>query len=366
MRIGIDATALYGRYGGVEYALWNLLVGLHAEDAHGEYVLYIPRDGPPPARLQKFNARWQWKRLPFCGAQKLRRIFWQQKILPAQLLKDRCDILHAPTYIAPWSTPIPTLLTVYDLIALSHPQFATAPNRLHYGALLPRSIQKAARVIAPTRAVAQEIETRFPNAKVSVVPLGLEPIFFEPPPTLDMTRVRARYNLPEKYLLFVGNFEPKKNLQTLLAALDFLPDAPPLVIAGGNRAWRGHNAGSTPKAKTIGYVARADLPALYSGSSAFVFPSLAEGFGLPVLEALACGTPVVTSAHVPLPDLEKVARICDPQNAAEIAAAINRASENKSETAQLVSAGKEYARAFTWRRAASETMAIYEALGVSR
>ena len=108
MRIGIDASALYGRYGGVEYALWNLLVALHAEDAHNEYVVYIPHDGPPPARLQNFNARWKWKRLSFCGAQKLRRIFWQQKILPAQLLRDKCDIFHAPTYIAPWSTPIPT------------------------------------------------------------------------------------------------------------------------------------------------------------------------------------------------------------------------------------------------------------------
>jgi glycosyltransferase involved in cell wall biosynthesis len=370
MRIGIDASALYGRYGGVEYALWNLLVALHAEDARNEYVLYIPRDGPPPARLQNFNARWKWKRLPFFGAQKLRRIFWQQTILPAQLLRDNGDILHAPTYIAPWSTPIPTVLTVYDVIALSHPEFATVPNRLHYGALLPRSIQNAARVIAPTRAVAKEIETRFPAAKVSVVPLGLEPIFFAPPSTPDLKRTRVRYNLPEKYVLFVGNFEPKKNLHALLAALELLPDAPPLVIAGGNRAWRGHEAGrtqprSTPNVKTIGYVSRADLPALYSGSAAFVFPSLAEGFGLPVLEALACGAPVVTSSCVPLPNLKNVALICNPNNTAEIAASLKRILENDAEAARLKSAGKEYAQTFTWRRAARETLAIYQDLEIA-
>ncbi len=360
MRIGIDATALYGRYGGVEYALWNLLVALRAEDARHEYVLYIPHDGPPPAHLKIFDARWRWKRLPFYGAQKLRRIFWQQRILPSQLLRDQCDILHAPTYIAPWSTPIPTLLTVYDLIALSHPQFATAPNRLHYVALLPHSIRNAARVIAPTRAVAEEIETRFSAAQVDVVPLGLEPIFFKMPSTPDLERVRSLYDLPEKYILFVGNFEPKKNLHTLLAALDLLPDAPTLVIAGGNRAWRGHEVGSTPKAETIGYVSRADLPSLYAGSAAFIFPSLAEGFGLPVLEALACGTPVVTSHHVPLPGLEKIARICDPQNAAGIAAAINQVFADQDATAQFISNGREYAHAFTWRRAARETLAIYE------
>jgi glycosyltransferase involved in cell wall biosynthesis len=362
MRIGIDATALYGRYGGVEYALWNLLVALHAEDAHNEYHLYIPCDGPPRARLGNFNARWRWHRLPFHGAQKLRRIFWQQTTLPAQLRRDGCDILHAPTYIAPRSTPVPTVLTVYDLIALTHPEFATAPNRLHYGALLPRSIQNATRVIVPTRAVAGEIETRFPTARTSVVPLGLEPIFFAPPSTPDLERVRARYCLPEEYLLFVGNFEPKKNLPVLLSALDSLPDAPPLVIAGGNRAWRGHEAGSTPGVKSIGYVARADLPALYSGCKAFIFPSLAEGFGLPVLEALACGAPVVTSNHVPLPDLQRVALICDPYNASEIAASLKYILKNADEAARLKSAGQEYARAFTWRRAARETLAIYSEL----
>jgi glycosyltransferase involved in cell wall biosynthesis len=371
MRIGIDATALYGRYGGVEYALWNLLVALHAEDAHNEYHLYIPCDGPPRARLGNFNARWHWHRLPFRGTQKLRRILWQQTTLPAQLRRDGCDILHAPTYIAPWSTPVPTVLTVYDLIALTHPEFATAPNRLHYGALLPRSIKNAARVIAPTRAVADEIETRFPTARTSVVPLGLEPIFFAPPRTPDLERVRARYCLPEEYLLFVGNFEPKKNLPALLSALALLPNAPPLVIAGGNRAWRGHEAadvcdestpGSTPKIKTIGYVSRADLPALYAGCEAFIFPSLAEGFGLPVLEALACGASVVTSTKVPLPDLKQVALICDPQNAAEIAASLKLILQNAPEAARLKSAGQEYARAFTWRRAARETLAIYREL----
>lgn len=371
MQIAIDATALYGRYGGVEYSLWNLLSALHAEGTQNEYVLYIPHDGPPHARLERFGARWRWVRLPFCGAQKLRRIFWQQKILPGQLLRNKCDILHAPTYISPWSTPVPTILTVYDLIALSHPQFATTPNRLHYGALLPHSIRHATRVIAPTRRVADEIEIRFPSTEVSVIPLGLEPIFFATPSTPDMARVRSRYNLPEKYLLFVGNFEPKKNLQILLDAIESLPNAPPLIIAGGNRAWRGHEAGSTPGTRSaevsaIGYVARADLPTLYSGCAAFVFPSLAEGFGLPVLEALACGAPVVTSAAVPLPDLEKVALVCDPCQAGEIAASIQRILENEKTTERLKTLGKEYARAFTWQRAARETLALYQMLPHNR
>src|SRR5687767_9692892 len=161
MNIGIDATALYGRYSGVEYALWNLLHALRAVDDDNEYIVYIPQDGPPP-NLQKFNSRWRWVRLPFTGAQKLGRIFWQQVLLPHQLQRDQCQILHAPTYIAPLRAPVPVVLTVYDLIALTQPHFATLANRLHYGVLLPRCIERAQRVIVPSDAVRREIAQKLP------------------------------------------------------------------------------------------------------------------------------------------------------------------------------------------------------------
>lgn len=362
MRIAVDATALYGRYGGVEYSLWNLLCGLNAQDTQHEYCVYIPADGPPPALLQSFNARWRWVRLPFEGRQKLRRIFWQQRILPGQLLRDGCGILHAPTYIAPLQASVPVVLTVYDLIALTHPQFATPLNRLHYGALLPASIKRATRIITPSQAVAREITARFPSRFPRVVELGLEPAFFKETSQQVMAQVRERYRLPERYLLFVGNFEPKKNLQNVLRALERLPQAPPLVVAGGNRAWAGHQVRGGARIHVTGYVARADLPALYAGCTAFVFPSLAEGFGLPVLEALACGAPVVTSPAVALPELEKVALICNPNSPADIADGISRILQDSEETARLQVTGREYARPYTWRWAASETLAIYRGL----
>lgn len=362
MRIAVDATALYGRYGGVEYSLWNLLCALHAEDSQHEYCIYIPSDGPPPASLKKFNSRWRWIRLPFSGRQKLRRIFWQQRILPTQLLRDGCDILHAPTYVAPLQGTVPVVLTVYDLIALSHPQFATALNRLHYGVLLPASIKRATRIIVPSKAVGCELTARFPVRFPHIVELGLEPAFFAPPSLEMKIGVRKRYHLPERYLLFVGNFEPKKNLKNVLRALELLPDAPPLVIAGGNRAWAGHEMHSSPRAHVTGYVARADLPALYAGCSAFVFPSLAEGFGLPVLEALACGAPVITSKAVPLPELEKAVLIRNPNSPASIADGISRILHEPGEAERLRNAGQDYAKPYTWRRAARETLAIYREL----
>ncbi len=388
MRIGVDATALYGRYGGVEYSLWNLLSALRAENVSHEFCIFIPRDGPPPAQLAAFDARWRFIRLPFRGEEKLRRIFWQQTILPGQLTREKCDLLHAPTYVAPWSTPVPVALTVYDLIALCQPQFATPLNRKHYGLMLPQSIRRARRIIAPSENVKWEISLRFPEAvqRTRVVPLGVEPIFFQKPTNAELSAVRKRYDLPEKYLLFVGNFEPKKNLKNLLRALKTLPDAPTLVVAGGMRAWpdsalenvvvdnavvekstaenaaseKVANVGSTPNVRGIGYVSRRDLPALYAQCEAFVFPSLAEGFGLPVLEALACGAPVVTSAAVPLPNLNSAAIICEPHSPASIASAIKGVLDSPPERARLKAAGREYARPFTWRRVAQLTAEIYE------
>ena len=372
MRIGIDATALYGRYGGVEYALWNLLNALSREDQTNQYCVYIPGDGPPQRLLKSFPSRWRWVRLPFRGTQKLRRIFWQQQILPAQLARDKCDALHSPTYVCPLRARLPIVLTVYDVIALSHPQFATSLNRAHFRFLLPQSIARAERIIAPSQAVEDEIQTRFPQtkARTHTIPLGLEPIFFHEGSTPSGQEVRARYDLPDKYLLYVGNFEPKKNLENLLRALELIPDAPPLVIAGGMRAWPEYDIQNTPRTRLLGYVARRDLPAIYAGCRAFVFPSLAEGFGLPVLEALACGAAVVTSREVPLPNLQEVASFCDPCDPNSIATRIEETlADSKCEEKinsrrdEKINSRREYARPFTWQNAACKTLEIYQEIG---
>lgn len=412
MNIAIDATALYGRYNGVEYALWNLLCGLNAveserarEDKQAErnrYVVYVPRDGPSSEQRREFDARWRWVRLPFRGAEKLRRVWWQQTQLTLQLKRDKCDLLHAPTYVSPLRAGVPVVLTIYDLIALSHPQFATPLNRLHYGALMKASIGGARRVIVPSGLVQSEVARIVPKAasKTRVVPLGVEPLFFASHDKKTRDEVRARYGLPPRFLLFVGNFEPKKNLSRLLEALQLVPDAPPLILAGGARAWNafagrkpnghmasgassfakegehernenarredvlkvGSQSGSTParssRVQAIGYVRRRDLPVLYALCEAFVFPSLAEGFGLPVLEALASGAPVVTSTHVPLPDLHEAALLCDPLDTASIAREIRHVLQ-PDQRAALHRRGPEYARSFTWRRAAQMTLDIY-------
>lgn len=374
LHIGIDGTALYGVYGGVEYSLWNLLVALRALDTAHRFTVWIPHDGPTENQTATFGANWTWRRLRFRGSAKIRRIYWQQCELPRLLRRQRCDLLHAPTYVAPLRVSIPVVLGVYDLIALTHPEFATPANRRHYGLVLPRCLASAARIVVPSTAVKDDIERLVPRAdeRVEVVPLGVEAAFFAGEATDAQRAVRERYGLPPEYLLFSGNFEPKKNLVTLLRALDQVPDAPPLALVGGGRAWSGHDLESlllgAPRAVRsrvclIGYVPRRDMPAIFAGCRAFVFPSLAEGFCLPVAEALASGAPVVTSDAVPLPNLKHVALLSSPTDETALADNIRRVLSDAALATRLRAAGRDYARQFTWQRSARQMLQIYESIG---
>jgi glycosyltransferase involved in cell wall biosynthesis len=428
MRIGIDGTALYGRYGGVEYALWNLLVALQASEGSApagpsalEYVVYVPHDGPPPANLDRFGLRWRWVRLPFKGADKGRRVWWQQSVLPRQLLRDGCHLLHSPTYVSPLLCPVPVVLTVYDFIALTHPRFATPMNRVHYGAMLPRCVKGAHRIIVPSDAVRRELARRVPAAaaRAHVVPLGVEPLFRERFDDATKAQVRARYRLPGRFVLFVGNPEPKKNLRGVLRALDLLPQNPtcdvPLVVVGGARAWTGYELGTTytmpqspsdnamfddamphgtmpdgtmhhaamdnakvsgagvgasaltspslaSRTVSLGYVPRRDLAVVYALCEAFVFPSLAEGFGLPVLEALSAGAPVVASDRVPLPELQQAAMICNPHDDSSIASQLELVLSNRALRLELQERARSFAAPYTWRRTAEMTVDVYRSL----
>lgn len=362
LRIAIDGTALYGRYGGVAYALWNLLAALAEEDEDVRYIVFIPRDGPPRAQTERLGARFRFVRLPFEGGARFRRIAWQQFELPRVLAGAHFDVLHAPTYVAPLLARTPLVLTVYDLIALDTPHFATLSNRLHYGALLERSIRNAQLVSVPSQSVRDTIlERGFTSGnRVRVVAPGVEPAFFGADDAAK-TSVKTRYALPEKYLLFVGNFEPKKNLKTLLRALENVPHAPPLVLAGGSRAWKNEARvlANHPRVRDIGYVARRDLPALYALCEAFVFPSFAEGFGLPVLEALASGAPTLASTRVPIEGLENAALLCEPDDAHALSSQLQRLLRDENLRATLRENGPRLAQKFTWRRAARETLQLY-------
>jgi glycosyltransferase involved in cell wall biosynthesis len=289
-------------------------------------------------------------------------------------------VFHATNFVAPPARRAATVVTVHDLTYLRHPEMVTAASA-RYRDLVPRALRRGATVCTPTAAVAAEVADayRLPPERLVVTPLGVGPAWGEATPP-DPAWLAAK-GLPERYLLFVGNREPRKNLPTLLAAYRELlsgrvPDrgapgspVPPLALVGPAGWGEALDLAGLPAdaVRIPGYLPEDDLARVVAGAAALVFPSWYEGFGLPALEALACGTPVVASD---LPALREVlgdqAELVPPGDAAALADALARALEDPGgEPART--ARRARAAAFTWRACAQATLTAYRrALEASR
>jgi glycosyltransferase involved in cell wall biosynthesis len=265
-----------------------------------------------------------------------------------------CDAVHCTTII-PFATSRPMVATVHDLAFLRHPGFFTRRGNDVFRRSLAAVRRRAALVLCSSSAtLADCAEAGIPSSRLRLVPLGVRPASVADG---GVEQARARLGLPSEYLLFVGTVEPRKNLGRLVAALARRPDLPPLVVAGA-RGWGEGQAAIGTAVQWLGHVDDALLPALYRGASAFVYPSLWEGFGLPVLEAMAQGAPVVTSAGVSTEEVAGGAAVLvDPTDEASILDGIDRALRDAS---SLRGRGLARAAAMTWQRTASLTAAAYD------
>ncbi len=288
--------------------------------------------------------------------------------LPLDRLVGPVDVFHATDHLLPPLRRVATVFTVHDLAFLVHPETHLRGNRLFLAAVVPRFARAATRVIADSEATRQDV-LRYcgvPPEHVRVVHLGVDARFRPLDPREARALVAARFGLRSDYLLFVGTLEPRKNLRALLAAHCAIPDAPPLVIAGAP-GWRYAEVYREVRARRdgarvrfLGRVAEADLPALYSAATAFCYPSRYEGFGLPPLEALACGTPVVCSDRSALPEVVgDAALLVDPDDPRAITAALGRVLTDEELRRELRGRGLARAAQFTWERAAAATAAVY-------
>ncbi|MEJ5198743.1 MAG: glycosyltransferase family 1 protein, partial [Anaerolineae bacterium] len=292
-----------------------------------------------------------------------------------------------PYYLMPYRPGVTTVLTVYDLIPLLFPEHSTPRARLLFRWTTALALRAAKVVIAISEATRADFLARFRLAaeRIVAIPLAADPIF-RPQPADAIAAVRARYGLPERYILYLGSNKPHKNLLRLieawrLAITSFQLPASSLIIAG---AWdarypepraRAEALGVGDRVRFLGPVAGADLPALYAGAALFVFPSLYEGFGLPVLEAMACGAPVVcsnvaslrevTSPPGPLSYEERgseeasAALLVDPLDVGALADAIRRVLADPALADELRARGLAQAARFSWARTAQETLAVY-------
>jgi glycosyltransferase involved in cell wall biosynthesis len=354
MRIGVDTQSTLGRKTGIGLYTANLLRALHRVAPQHEYV-----------------------ELSWGGTEELRtdqRLRWQQYGLPRRARTADVDLLHVTGFDAPLWKPRPVVLTVHDLIGLLFPANLPPVSRFYWSRWLPRTIRWADRIIAVSEHTRTDLNRvlGIPPQRIKVIHNGVDEEFqpLQNPNALET--VRQRYRLPTALILYLGTLEPRKGVGTLIAAYGTLAEEIPhdLVIAG-KRGWytaplfrQVETLGLGQRVHFTGYIPEDDLPALYNLAQLFVYPSRYEGFGLPVLEAMACGLPVICTNAASLPEIVgDAALLVPPDDAEALAAAMRRTLNDIVLEAEMVARGLELARRFTWEKTAQKTVQAYEETG---
>lgn len=353
MHLAIDASrTTNARITGTErYALEMIRALL--PHVSGQVTLYF-RD-EPPAGLFPRTARQKVLHMPR---------LWTHTRLALQLVFDRPDVLWVPAHTLPLVFPGRAAVTVHDLGYLHFPDAHPPRQRDYLDWSTRHSARRAAIVLADSKATAADLVRayRIPSERIRVVYPGVNV-----PPVRDVAEVARRLDLPERYFLFLGTLQPRKNISRLVQAYRRWqaahPGDPAALVLAGRRGWLYDPAwtAGVPGVVELGYVEDADRGALYAGALGLVFPSLYEGFGFPVLEAMGCETPVITSATSSLPELVgDAALLVNPLDAEEIASAMGRLSDRQEEHLRLVNAGRRRVAKFTWEAAAAAAWAALQ------
>jgi glycosyltransferase involved in cell wall biosynthesis len=380
VRIGIDLSLVPGQRAGVGQYAYQLARALAGIDRENSYLLYpvfyyIVHPAHRAVRLPAApNMRTALRRLP-AGL-----VSWLWRVDRPDAFKERLlgrvDVVHSTSYCAPrLSRGRRLVVTIHDVTFLTHPEFHLPANVEHCLTGARRAIERADQLIAVSESTRRDLIEwmHAPADRITVTPEAADPDFARVTDRAQLERVRRRYDLPERFVLFLGAMEPRKNLLRLLDAWAALKPAIRretwLVVAGadgwlndGVRA-RVDALGLEDRVRFTGYIEAGDVAALYSLATVFAYPSLWEGFGLPVLEAMACGTPVLTSDVSSLPEVAgDAAVLVSPTDVNAIADGLTRLLDDAALRSDLAARGLRRAAAFSWERCARETLAVYRAV----
>ncbi len=379
MHIGLNAhlLALEETYrgAGINWYIHNLLTHLPRVDRDNRYTAFIG-DG----RFTSSGLALKLSRLP--TSRPVVRIFWEQVVQPFALQKERVDLLHALAFVTPLLSPCPAVVTIYDLSFLLYPESFKRFKRFYLGLFTRLSARRARRIIAISKSTKRDVVRLLgvPPEKVEVIYCGIDEAF-RPLAEDQVAAFRSKRGLPERFILFVGTIEPRKNLTTLLEAYAvFRRDVRDQeignrkseienlhLVIGGAKGWfyedvfaRVEELGLEGQVMFPGYIPVSELPLWYNAAELFVYPSLYEGFGLPPLEAMACGTPVVTANTSSLPEVVGEAGLTvDPLDVEGLAEAMRRVLDDEALRQEMRKRGLQRAKGFSWTKTAQETVQVY-------
>lgn len=376
MRIGIDFTSAIQQRAGIGRYTRELVRALADLDDVNDYVLLQASRGakePIGAWSDNFHVR----SLPLTDH--WLAILWHRLRLPipVETCIGRIDIFHSPDFVLPPVWRAHTVLTVHDLSFLTTPETFDPALRDYLSRSVPRAVGHADHILADSQSTKKDLVTHL-NAdpgRIAVAYPGVDPRF-RPLEEPAITAIRNRYRLTQPFILSVGTLQPRKNYSTLIEAYSHLHRnaagriVPPLLVIAGNKGWlyqeifqTVERLGLDDQVRFLGFVPDEDLPALYNAAEVFALPSLYEGFGLPVLEALACGTPVVTSNVSSLPEVAgDAALLVSPHDVEGLTQALYRALTDPELRTRLRERGLTQARKFTWQQTAETVLGIYRQL----
>lgn len=358
MKITIDVSQMAYAGTGVGRYTHELVKALLTAGGPHQYTLWAGVRKQRPY-FEKLAQKEPWNRATWLFSHlspKLAGIFFNHTSLPFEYFAGPADLIHLSDWTAPHTRGL-TVSTVHDLAFVKYPAHVDPLIRRTQAARLTRLIKHQVHLIADSQSTKNDLMEIYQvdPTRITVIYPGLSPEYRVANKT-EIERVKTKYQLPNRFILSLGTREPRKNLANLIQATASLPL--PLVI-GGKYGW-GKDIASPAHVQTLGFVKEGDLPALYSAATVFCYPSLYEGFGFPVLEAMACGTPVVTSNVSSLPEVVGEAGILvDPHTPASIKAGIEQAIATRE---KLIKKGLQQAKLFRWDKTARQMHSLYEKL----
>jgi glycosyltransferase involved in cell wall biosynthesis len=366
MRIAFDGTTLRPGRTGVGYYTEHLLHHLVQEDADRDVVVVSnrPVDTTRPLPLH-VRVDAPSSRIP--------RMVWMQTLAPRALRRLGPDIAHFTNGMVPLASPVPTVVTIHDMSLTMYPRYHPPRRVILNRPLVDLAARRADCIITVSQSAKRDITRVYglPADRVHVVHEAAAPSFKRVEDAATLARVRARHGLPERFILYVGTIEPRKNLPKLIegfAERHLTGDLPHRLVCVGPYGWLSRDIEALLDRLRIkqavqfaGYVPFDELPALYTMAEMFVFPSLYEGFGLPVIEAMACGVPVVTGNVTALNEVAggAVERVED-LDAESLGWVMTKLSRDADRRAELRHLGLERSQEFSWQRAARETIDVYK------